>query len=292
MKKTFILWAILINLGLFYQSEAMTLNLPSKNPESEIKSLLKKHNKAVQNHNYKDIKVFYDENYKSADGYNFEELSSMLEKTHKAYGNIKYKTKINNITAFDDLALVQMSDKSIAKIYPNNNKKNKSKMGVLEGVSSYIVYLKNTKDGWKIISDEVLMEETSLKYGIANQIEMNLITPAFIKNGQEYDLSLKMDKPDDVIALASLTREEVSYPPADTQEKFRKFPQEGELERLVKANDKNLDEYAIASVGFTKILYNEQEARARIEILGIAYIMKRISNDSLNIAKKENSEKE
>ena len=291
MKKTLLVLIMFVLSGLFYSANAFDLNFLINSPENEIKTLLKKHNKALQEHNLKEIKTFYDDSYKSADGFDLEELTTMLDKAHNTYGNIKYKTKINNITAFDNWALAQMSDKSIAKIYPNNNKKYKDKMGLLEGMSSYIIYLKNTPEGWKIVSDEVLMEETSLKYGIANKINMDLVTPIFIQNGQEYDLSLKMDKPEDVIALASITREEISYPPVDTQEKFRKFPSEGDLERLVKANDKNLDEYAIASVGFTKISFNEQEAKARIEVLGMAYIMKRINNESFIVSKKETTEK-
>ena len=297
MKKIFLLTAISLTFGLLNQANALNLTMPDlpkfpkKSQQSEIRTLLKNHNKAIQEHRLSDIKVYYDDSYKSADGYNLEDLTTMLDKAHKTYGNIKYKTKINNITAFDNWALAQMSDTSIAKIYPDNNKKNKDKMGVLEGTSSYVVYLKNTPDGWKIISDDVLMEETSLKYGIANKINMDLVTPAFIQNGQEYDLSLKMDKPDDIIALASISREEISYPPVDAQEKFRKFPSEGELERLVRANNKNLDEYAIASVGFTRISFSEEQAKAKIEILGMAYIMKRINNEILNLPAKGASEK-
>lgn len=293
MKKLYSIIAILLAFNVFSEADAFNLNinLPKKSQESEIKSLLKQHNKLIQEHKFKDIKVFYDDSYKSADGFNLEDLTTMLEKAHDNYGNIKYRTKINNITAFDNWALAQMSDRSIAKIYPNNNKRLKDKMGVLEGVSSYVVYLKNTPEGWKIVSDDVLMEETSLKYGIANKINMDLVTPVFVKNGEEYDLSLKMDKPDDIIALASITREEISYPPVDAQEKFRKFPSEGELERLVKANNKSLDEYAIASVGFTKISFDEQQAKAKIEILGMAYIMKRVNNESVGASIKKAVEK-
>lgn len=290
MKKLYFILALIFALGLFSEVYAIDFNLIKNNQKNEIKTFLKKHDKAMQSHNIQNIKEFYSDDYKNSDGFDLDDLTSMLEKTHDAYGNIKYKTKINNITAFDNWALVQMSDKSCAKVYPDNNKKNKSKMGVLEGMSSYVVYLKNTNEGWKIISDEILMEETTLKYGIANKINMNLATPVFVQNGQEYDLSLKIDKPEDIIALASITREEVVYPPLDTKEKFRKFPAEGELERLVKANDKNLDEYAIASIGFTKISYNEQESKARIEVLGMAYLMKRINNESHVISKKKISE--
>ena len=248
------------------------------NPQREIKKVLKKHNRAMAEHNVNLVQSYYDENYKSADGFNLEDMKTMLEKTHQAYTNIKYKTKINNITAYDNWALAQMSDETYAKVYLDKDKKNKEKAGTLEGKSSYLVYFKKDKDNWKIVADEILMEETSLKYGVAKKIDMELETPIFIENDENYDISLKMpNKPEDIIALASISREEITYPPADYNEKFRKIPETGDLERYVKANNKNLNEYALASVGFTKVSINEEITKARIEILGIAYIMKRIN---------------
>ena len=263
------------------------------NPQREIKKVLKKHNRAMAEHNVNLVQSYYDENYKSADGFNLEDMKTMLEKTHQAYTNIKYKTKINNITAYDNWALAQMSDKTYAKVYLDKDKKNKEKAGTLEGKSSYLVYFKKDKDNWKIVADEILMEETSLKYGVAKKIDMELETPIFIENDENYDISLKMpNKPEDIIALASISREEITYPPADYNEKFRKIPETGDLERYVKANNKNLNEYALASVGFTKVSINEEITKARIEILGIAYIMKRINMNrnkaiNTNIAEKK-----
>lgn len=232
----------------------------------------------MADHNVDLVQSYYDENYKSADGFNLKDMKTMLEKTHQSYTNIKYKTKINNITTYDNWALAQMSDETYAKVYLDNDKKNKEKMGTLKGKSSYLIYFKKNNDDWKIVADEILMEETSLKYGVAKKIDMELETPIFIENDKNYDISLKMpNKPDDIIALASISREEITYPPADYNEKFRKIPETGDLERYVKANNKNLNEYAIASVGFTKVSINEEITKAKIEILGIAYIMKRIN---------------
>lgn len=281
-------------LSMNYPLYAFDFSFFNKNnPQREIKKVLKKHNRAMAEHNVNLVQSYYDENYKSADGFNLEDMKTMLEKTHQAYTNIKYKTKINNITAYDNWALAQMSDETYAKVYLDKDKKNKEKAGTLEGKSSYLVYFKKDKDNWKIVADEILMEETSLKYGVAKKIDMELETPIFIENDENYDISLKMpNKPEDIIALASISREEITYPPADYNEKFRKIPETGDLERYVKANNKNLNEYALASVGFTKVSINEEITKARIEILGIAYIMKRINMNrnkaiNTNIAEKK-----
>ena len=247
-------------------------------PKSEIKQVLKEYKKAIIKHDTEKIKSFYDKNYKSADGFGVDSMAEMLDKTYSTYENIKYKIKVNSINAYENWALVQLSDYTTAVVYPVEDKDlKKEKMGKLEGNSVYNLYLTKENDEWKIIKDEILIEETSLKYGVARKTKMHLVTPYDIKNGEQYDISLKMDKIEDIIALASISREEIVYPPSDYNEKFRKIPEVGELERVVRANDKNLNEYAIASVGLTKVSFNQKTNRAKIEILGLAYLMKRIN---------------
>lgn len=276
---------ILLILNMFL-APSYSFELFKKSSKAQVRSVMNKHTKAMSNHDIEAVKSFYIKDYKSTDGFDLAELENMLKKTYSTYENIKYKTKINAINAYDDWALVQMSDKSSAVLYPIENKElKKEKMGKLDGKSVYNVYLKKINNEWKIVSDDILMEETSLKFGVARKIDMDIVTPLLIKNGQEYDLSLKMNKPKDIVALASISREEIVYPPVDYPEKFRRMPQEGELERLVKANDKNLDEYAVASVGFTKVSINEEQTKARIEVLGMAYLMKRVNMEKIRAGK-------
>lgn len=274
MKKIILILSVLFLITPAYSFELFNLE------KMQIKNTLRKYNRAIAEHNIEKIKTFYDKNYKSMDGFNLSEMEQMLNKTYSAYKNIKYKTKINSINMQENWALVQIKDKTTASIYPTQNKEiKKAKMGKLEGTSVYNLYLEKEDNLWKIVYDDILMEETSLKYGLANKINMNLITPLRVKNGEEYDLSLKIEKPKDIIALASISREEIAYPPSDYQEKFRKIPEFGELERVVRANDKNLDEYGAATIGFTKVSINKEQTHAKIEVLGMAYLMKRINMD-------------
>lgn len=265
----------LINLFIFAQANALEFK---QTPKAQIKSTIKNYNKALSSHDIEKIKTFYTKDYKSTDGFNLDELTKMLEKTYDAYKNIKYKTKITSIDINDSWALIQMKDKTKASVYPTEIKEIKEeKKGILEGKSVYNLYLKKENNTWKIACDDILMEETSLKYGLANKINMDLIAPLQVNGNQEYDLSLKIDKPKDVVALASISREEIVFPPEDYKEKFRKIPEYGELERVVRANNKNTDEYAIASIGLTKVSINEEQTKAKIEVLGIAYLMKRVN---------------
>ena len=62
MKKIFLLTAIFIGFGLINQANAVNLNLPKfpkKSPQSEIRTLLKNHNRAIQQHRLNDIKIYY-----------------------------------------------------------------------------------------------------------------------------------------------------------------------------------------------------------------------------------------
>lgn len=279
MKKTIL---FLIVLLIF----TIPANANSINDSIQIRMFLRNYNKALDNHNIEQIRSFYDENYKNADGFLVDDIIQMFEKTYNAYGKMKQKTKINSITSFDDYTIVQLTDTTSATVYPDKNK-TKEKSGKLSGKSLYTLYLKKYNNSWKIFYDEIIAETTSLKYGVANKIPMELKTPMVIKNGEQYDLSLKMDKPDNIIALASLSNEKIEFPSSKYNEKFRKYPSEGELERLVKANNDNKNEYAVASVGFTKFSINEEATKARIEIIGMAYLMKRINMVNL----KENNAK-
>ncbi len=245
--------------------------------KKEVYSTVKKHTKAMQKYDLEKLKSFYHKDYISTDGFDIISLIDMLDKTHSSYKNMKYKTKINNVMAYDNWALVQMSDETEAIVFSDEKEKLKEKTGLLKGSSSWNLYLKKENDAWKIISEDILMEETSLKYGIAKKINMDLITPVFVKSGEEYDIALKMDTPKDIIALASITKEEVTYPPKSYDDRFRKMPENGDLERLVRANERNINEYGVASIGFTKVSINEEETKAKIEVLGMAYLMKRIN---------------
>ncbi|MBQ9149980.1 hypothetical protein IJX73_03515 [bacterium] len=278
---------ILIAINLFL-APSYSFEFFKKSRESEVRSVLNKHIKAMESHDIEAIKSFYDKNYRSTDGFNLAELEEMLIKTYETYGNIKYKVKINSIVADSECATVQISDSSSAVIYPSEGSKKikRQKSGKLYGKSVYNMYLKKINNEWKIVKDDILMEETSLKFGVAKNIDMNIIAPEKLQNGQEYDLSIKINKPKDIMALGSISREEIVYPPSDYQEKFRRISDEGELERIVRANDKNLDEYAVASIGFTKISLNEEQTKAKIEVLGMAYLMKRINMNQYDEDKK------
>lgn len=287
MKKTAILSLAFLFFSSFMALPSYSFEFKKRSQsEKEIRAFLNDYNKVLVKNDLKTLAQFYDSEYRNTDGYDLEELIAMIDKTTKAFEDIKYRTKITGIDIRKDCAAVHLSDVTTAKVYPSKKFKNRDKIGKLRGESTSVMYLKKEDGMWKIHQDSVLSEETSLKYGVAKKIAMDLDVPESVKNGQDYGLTLNMKTPNKIIALASLAREEVNSE-EKFDEKFRKFPSRGNLERLVKANANNKDEYAVASVGFTKVSLNKKEKKARIEILGMAYMMKRINMDNMEPVKNE-----
>ena len=204
----------------------------------------------------------------------------MVEETFSAYSDIKYTTKIKNISITENWAAVQVSDKTTASL-PNKDFDNPN--GELFGLCDYTVYLKKYNDSWKIVSDHVNYEETTLKYGEAKNYKIDFEAPLVVKKGQDYDLTLQMEPPKGIFVVATLGKEEVLYPPKKPKDAFRKLPSEGILERVVKANTNNHNEYATASVGFTKLTVEEDDImQIKFKMSGMAFIMKRVSVISEN----------
>lgn len=65
------------------------------------------------------------------------------------------------------------------------------------------------------------------------------------------------------------------FPPENTKEVFRKIA-DGTLERVFKANDNNVNESVVASVGLTHA-ENYDESKIRVYLSGLAFIMTRVN---------------
>ena len=295
----------LFTLIIFIYFALLPVNAVDLNDYWQIRLVLKDYESALKKQDINKIKDFYAENYRDSDGFTLEESAQMFEKMYNAYDKVSQKTKINSITSFDNYVIVQLTDTTNAVVNPQKDtpKKNnkgksisqiirenrilKERQGKLESKSIYSLYFKKIDNKWKIFYDDISAETTSLKYGVAKDVKMELDAPAFVNDGESYNLSLKINKSNDLFAVASLSNEEILFPTPETEEKFRKVPQEGELERIVKANHNKKNECAIASVGFTEVSVNEAQTKARIEVVGMALLMKRVN--MLN--SKDNNEK-
>jgi len=245
--------------------------------KASVKEFLNKLEEASNSHDLESLKTYYSKDFRSMDGFGYDTFFTMVEETFKVYTDITYNTTVKSIDVYGDWATIALHDIICAEVANPNQINTKENMGKLEGVCDYVLYLKQEGGEWKVISDHIIAEETSLKYGEARGINMKLGSPLHIDNGQEYTISFKMDCPKDTFALASLDREVIMYPPNKSEESFRKLPLEGILERIVHSPGNGLNEYAIASVGLTRLYYGEENDSLGFKMSGLALLMKRIN---------------
>ena len=138
-----------------------------------------------------------------------------------------------------------------------------------------IYFLKKTKDGWKIVSDVILTEDTYLSFGelVTHQPVLNV--PYQTQANKNYTATLEFSAPKDTVAIASINQEKVTFPQESAKENYRKLPEDGILERFFTANNENTNEYVVASIGLTRPVFENKDLQ--INITGVAYIIKRVN---------------
>lgn len=294
MKKIFIIFAFILFAmqGVLAQENAAPILYSTQNilgrektDKAQIKELFENLNKYSNEHNAEAIKAFYSKDYISYDGFNYDAFFASVDETFKSYPDISYKSKIKSINIIGNWASVELVDITTSEkqaatqaIINNQPVLNKEIKGVMESRCHYITYLRKLGNKWQIYSDNIITEETAIKYGKAAEIEMDISSPLIAKEGEEYCISLNIkNKPQGALMLASLSREEIKYPPSTPVDKFRKIPSDGTLERVVRANKKGANEYSMASVGITEISLNEEKTAINYEMSGIAFLMKRVN---------------
>jgi len=297
MKNFFIIFALILltqinvsantsqNNDIFETYSVNNIFNQQKSDKAQIRSLLSNLNKYSNSHDADKIKEFYSKEYQSYDGFDLDAFVAAIKETFKTYPDIQYKSKIKSINVMNNWASVELTDTSISKkqaltqaIINNKPVTDKKIEGIMESVCNYVIYLKKTGGRWQIYADNIISESTSIKYGLAQDIKMDIVSPLVAKEGEEYCISLNIkEKPKDSILLASLSREEIKYPPKTPLESFRKVPTTGMLERIVQANKNGINEYSLASVGITEISLNEEKTAINYEMSGIAFLMKRVN---------------
>ena len=273
MKK--IIYTILIALFLtpacFAEEKAPLFNLGIfKNDTREIRSLLNSQVRYANRTNFDKFIATYDKDYKNADGFNLEMYSTLVKDIWKTYDKIKYDIKIKDIAVQDDCATVKVEEFSYADI-PVSEKMD----GVLKSEADSIYYLKKIDGKWKVSSDSVITENTSMLYGEAIGLDIKLTAPTEIPANTEYTASLEFTPPEDTIAIASIASDKVEYPQKQAKEVFRKLPEDNILERLFISNSDNVNEYIVASIGLTKA--DISDLSIKLSLTGFGYQITRVN---------------
>ncbi len=257
----------------------------------EVRKTLKEHIKVSNEYKIDEMMAFYDDTYMNTDGFSKEVYSDLVKQTWKLYPDIKYSMKINAITIIGNTAIVDAEE--IATASTMEEVEDRKICGQLKSKSSSIYYLEKFGNEWKFVSDHIVAEKTTLTYGEAALLAIELITPQMIPHNTEYTASLNVKVPDkNMLVIASIAQEKVTYPQINAPEVFRKLPENGILERLFKSNNENKNEYTVASLGITRAKMN-QNKEIKIYVTGLGYIITRTNViPDKKISKKVENDKE
>lgn len=244
-----------------------------KSTYNDIKSIIQKQDEYANKQDLSNLLALYSENFLNSDGFNKRTYSKLIEETWQTYPDISYTTEIKNIEFTDNYATVFVNEVAIAT--------SKEQIGEFEAVGELlsiakcVYHLEKQGNKWLISSERIIEENTSLKYGEARYINIELNAPKQIGTNAFYTATLKIDAPENATLVGSISREKIIYPQTKSEDTFRHIS-DGILERVFKSNSDNVNEYAVASVGITHAEDYDEE-KIRVYMSGIAFVMTRIN---------------
>jgi len=243
-----------------------------KDCKKDIQELFANQDKYAKAYDMDKLQSLYDKNFVDNDGYNKEVYFSLVQDTWNTYPDITYTTKIKNIKLNGDYATVETEETANA----TSDDLDRHIIGELNSRSNCIYHLQKFANKWAITAEQVTDEISTLKYGDARYINIDLESPKMIGAGQSYTATLKVDIPKDEIVVGSINQEKIVNPAVKPEEHFMKVKEDGTLSRIFTSNTDNINEYNVASIAFTK---NDD---TRIYMNGIAFIMARVNVVPIN----------
>lgn len=257
-------------ISLFFIQNANAWTLFDTSDETALRKLIKSQVKYANHTNLKKLISTYDKDYVNGDGLNLEIYSKLVQDIWDTYRDIEYDVVVKNISINNDKAIAEVVETSHADVIASH-----VIPGKLDSTSNSVYYFHKTEKGWKVVSDKVIEETTSLMYGEALNLDIKLTVPEEIKPDTEYSAILEFIPPDNTIAIASLASDKVEYPQKQTQEVFRALPEDNILERLFTSNNEKFNEYIVASIGLTKTAIDDLSVK--LSLSGFGYLIKRVN---------------
>lgn len=241
---------------------------------NDIKKVIDQQSAYTNKYDLKGLASLYANNFVNSDGFNKDVYFKLIEETWKTYPDITYKTEIKNIEFSDNYATVFTNEVAIATSQEEIG--DLTAIGELYSTSQCVYYLEKQGAKWLINSEKIIEETSTLKYGDARYINIELNAPKQIGANKDYTTTLKVDAPKDSIVIASINKENIVYPQTKSDDAFRKMPDDNILERVFLSNKDNVNEYAAASIGITRA-ENYTDNQIRVYMGGLAFIMTRIN---------------
>lgn len=249
-------------------------NREFKNTRAQIKEVFELQDKYTNSHDLEKLSELYAESFVNSDGFGKKVYFKLIKDTWDTYSDIMYDTVIRDIQVNGNYATVQTYETALAVTHEQSE--TVDAYGELRSSANSIYYLQKFGQKWIITAEQILNEQSQLKYGDARFIKMDLKAPNIVSAGGEYTAALDIELGDNEGAIASIEKQEIIHPLDQPKEIFRQLSGENDLERIFKANTKNINEYATASIGIAKAVPYD-ETKSRVYVSGIAFLMTRVN---------------
>ena len=225
-------------------------------------------------HDIEKLMSFYSKSFISADGIVRDDYRKLTERLWTNYPNIQIINRKRSFRSQEMYSTVTTVDYYVGEtkdINPDFNEK-----GKINALAQGSMYLKRYGKDWRIESDRINFELTTVTFGRAKKmLDDNYIyfsAPEQVNAGQDYSATLYLAASDDYSVSASIDKELVQYldEPEETVDEDYQDLTAKKLERLFKANDNKYNELVSATALFYKGLVDPQ-------LDGILFISKRIN---------------
>lgn len=247
-------------------------NKLQRSPENQIKSFYKNFFKYSEKDEVEKLKSLYSETFINSDGFNKNTIFKMMSESADVYKDITYSSNIEKISADENYAVVDVHEFAMGSTTKKNEEVDD--YGIITSDLYYTDFLKKEGNKWKIISTRINNEKLALKYGEAKTMPVTITAPSLVPAGSEYDARVDIKSPDGVLVIGSIINEPIVYPQVKGKEVFRSVKSDI-LERVIKANNDNYNEYVSATIGLTRATI--EPPNVLFKMAGMALVMSRVN---------------
>src|SRR5574344_99064 len=246
----------------------------NKQSVRQIKDLFKVYEMFANRHDLDSLGNLYSDNYINNDGFNKKTYFKSIESTWEECKDITYTTKILSIDVNGDYARVNVEETATGTLY--DTMEDTPVAGEVHSKTTGIYHLLKINNRWFISGETALTDESSLPYGDARFMNIEIQSPSQVSSGETYTTTVKVDADSNTFIIGSIDKDVVTYPSSTPKSELRAMPQTQVLERILKANTDNLNEYTIASLAISKAK-SSKNGGLRVYMSGLACVMKRVN---------------
>ncbi len=246
-----------------------------KATKNEIKNTFALQTLYSNNKDYKKLKEFYAESYRNSDAFDRNTTFKIIKENYELYPDLKMTTKINMININGDFATVDVFEYAEAK---DIKREDIDLKGELSAFAHTIYYLQKIRGKWLITAEHAIEENNSVVFGEAKYLDLKFIAPQIVPAGEEYSSLLEVSTlPRKGILMGYITQAPAIFPLKEEDDiDALRFFEDTVLERIFTANEDNINEYNIASIGLTRG-QPIPSGGIKFYLSGLAFLMTRVN---------------